>query len=75
MKDEYDKLVSCRPTAVNLKRGADFVFVPASREKMTEKQIFSLANEFARNEINACKKIGENGFQLFSSYMKSSNDL
>ena len=64
MKDEYDKLVSCRPTAVNLKRGADFVFVPASGGKMNEKQIFSLADEFARNEIDACKKIGENGFSI-----------
>lgn len=69
-KEEYTRLINCRPTAVNLKRGADFVFVPASMKKLNEKLIFSLANKFAQNEINACEKIGENGFSLIQQLYK-----
>lgn len=70
IKSEYTKLVNCRPTAVNLKRGADFVFTPAFKDKLNEKQLFSLANKFAQNEINACKKIGKNGFSLIQLLYK-----
>lgn len=70
IKDEYLRLVNCRPTAVNLKRGADFVYIPTIKENLNEKQVFSLANKFAQNEIYACKKIGENGFLLILKLYK-----
>lgn len=62
--NEFDKLVKCRPTAINLKRGAEFVFNQATKLNLSKEQILNIAQNFANSEMEACKNIGKNGIKL-----------
>jgi methylthioribose-1-phosphate isomerase len=62
-----EKLISARPTAVNLKYAVDLlmkkVYSVATREPML-KELFHLSIRFAEDEVIRCKKIGEHGLSL-----------
>ncbi len=62
-----EKLISARPTAVNLKYAVDLlmekVTCAASRESMI-KELFHLSIRFAEDEVNRSRKIGEHGVRL-----------
>ena len=62
-----EKLISARPTAVNLKYAVDLlmekVICAASRESMV-KELFHLSIRFAEDEVIRSKKIGEHGVKL-----------
>ena len=67
VKEAAEKLVSARPTAVNLKYAVDLmmekVICVASRESMI-KELFHLSIRFAEDEVIRCKRIGEYGLPL-----------
>jgi methylthioribose-1-phosphate isomerase len=67
VNDAAEKLVSARPTAVNLKYAVDLmmekVINVASRESMI-KELFHLSIRFAEDEVIRCKYIGEHGLSL-----------
>ena len=62
-----EKLVSARPTAVNLKYAVDLLMqkveCAGSRESMI-KELFHLAHRFAEDEVIRSKKIGQHGLGL-----------
>jgi methylthioribose-1-phosphate isomerase len=62
-----EKLISARPTAVNLKYGVDLLMdrvdCVASRESMI-KELFHLSMRFAEDEVIRSKRIGEYGVSL-----------
>lgn len=62
-----EKLISARPTAVNLKYAVDLlmekVICSASRESMV-KELFHLSIRFAEDEVIRSRKIGEHGVKL-----------
>jgi len=62
-----ERLVSGRPTAVNLKYAVDLameeVDLAGSRERMIQ-QLFHMAVRLAEDEVNRCRKIGEHGLPL-----------
>jgi len=64
-----EKLISARPTAVNLKYAVDLlmgkVICAASREAMI-KELFHLSIRFAEDEVVRSKKIGKFGVSLIS---------
>lgn len=65
MLEDYKKLLESRPTAVNLKKGASYVF--ENQQKNTPKDFFAKAQHFADNEVLACKNIGDNGLQIIEN--------
>lgn len=71
-----EKLVSARPTAVNLKYAVDLlmekVVCSASRESMI-KELFHLSIRFAEDEVIRSKKIGEHGLALISEIYKKTS--
>lgn len=71
IENDYNKLISSRPTAVNLKRAADFVFDKIKSQSLTENQVFELSQKFTNNEINACYKIGLNGVGIIEQIYKT----
>jgi methylthioribose-1-phosphate isomerase len=62
-----EKLISARPTAVNLKYAVDLLMervdCVASRESMI-KELFHLSMRFAEDEVTRSKRIGEHGVSL-----------
>jgi len=73
------KLISARPTAVNLKYAVDLlmenVVCSASRESMI-KELFHLSIRFAEDEVIRCKKIGEHGVSLIKEiYTKTARPV
>lgn len=70
---DYNRLISLRPTAINLKKGADYVF-SAINENINNSQVYDKAIEFANNEINACYKIGMYGVELIKAIHNQSNN-
>ncbi len=62
-----EKLISARPTAVNLKYAVELlmekVICAGSRESMI-KELFHLSIRFAEDEVLRCKKIGEHSLPL-----------
>lgn len=60
---DYNKLLNSRPTAVNLFKGADFVFKYLNNAK-NEKEVFEKAFEFEQNELKAFEKIAEYGVRI-----------
>jgi len=67
VQEAADKLVSARPTAVNLKYAVDLMMAQVtcagSRESMI-KELFHLSIRFAEDEAIRSKKIGEHGVSL-----------
>ena len=67
VKEAAEKLVSARPTAVNLKYAVDLlmekVVCVASKESMI-RELFHLSIRFAEDEVLRCKRIGEHGLPL-----------
>lgn len=67
LKESAQRLISARPTAVNLKYAVDLmmekVICVASRESMI-RELFHLSIRFAEDEVIRCKKIGEHGLPL-----------
>ncbi|MEA3462266.1 MAG: S-methyl-5-thioribose-1-phosphate isomerase, partial [Bacteroidota bacterium] len=67
VKAAAEKLISARPTAVNLKFAVDLlmekVVCAASRGSMI-KELFHLSIRFAEDEVLRSKKIGEHGLSL-----------
>lgn len=63
IEKDYQKLVQSRPTAVNLKTGADAVFSNIS-QLSNELEVFHTAQQFVDNELRALQQIGINGLQL-----------
>jgi methylthioribose-1-phosphate isomerase len=79
VKEAAEKLVSARPTAVNLKYAVDLmmeqVVCVASRDSMI-KELFHLSIRFAEDEVNRCKRIGEYGLPLIREiYERSSRQV
>lgn len=66
----YRRLIHCRPTAVNLKRGADVVYQEITKNNLNTFILFKFAENYAQNEINACKNIGIHGFKLIEQLYK-----
>ncbi len=62
-----EKLLSARPTAVNLRYAVELlmekVICAGSRESMI-KELFHISIRFAEDEVLRCKKIGEHGLGL-----------
>lgn len=73
IRQDYNKLISLRPTAINLKKGADYVFSVINRN-INNSQVYDRASEFANNEINACYKIGTYGVELIKSIHNQSQN-
>lgn len=73
IRQDYNKLISLRPTAINLKKGADYVFSAINRN-INNSQVYDRASEFANNEINACYKIGTYGVELIKSIHNQSQN-
>jgi len=73
IRQDYNKLISLRPTAINLKKGADYVFSVINRN-INNSQVYDRASEFANNEINACYKIGTYGVELIKSIHNQSHN-
>ena len=67
IKEAALRLISARPTAVNLKYAVDLmmekVVCVASRESMI-RELFHLSIRFTEDEVLRCKKIGEYGIPL-----------
>ncbi len=63
VKEDKIKLFNSRPTAVNLSKGLEFVWEATTRSH-NEELIYSAADTFAQNEIQACFAIGTNGIAL-----------
>jgi methylthioribose-1-phosphate isomerase len=67
VKSAGEKLVSSRPTAVNLKYAIDLsleeLHYSGSRERTIER-IFHMAIKLAEDEVKRCRKIGEYGVEL-----------
>jgi methylthioribose-1-phosphate isomerase len=70
-----EKLLSARPTAVNLRFALDLLMekvnCAASREAMI-KELFHLSIRFAEDEVNRSKKIGEFGLRLIKEIYEDS---
>ncbi|MCX7696171.1 MAG: S-methyl-5-thioribose-1-phosphate isomerase [Bacteroidales bacterium] len=64
---EYDRLIHSRPTAVNLMRGANYVMEKV-KESYDPSIAFKAACEFAKEEIEAAKLIGEYGLSLIEEF-------
>ena len=71
---DYNRLISLRPTAINLKKGADYVF-SAINENINNSQVYDKAIEFVNNEINACYKIGTYGVELIKAIHNQSSNI
>ena len=72
LKNTYAKLLSARPTAVNLKWAMDIIlkeveFVP---EKMRFDKAIQKAVELMNDDIKKCKKIGEIGLKIIERIFK-----
>lgn len=67
MEEAYNKLIHCRPTAINLMRGAEFVWHRVS-EDLNPDRAFDLAEQYANQEIDASRLIGENGVILIEQF-------
>ena len=67
----YQKLIHCRPTAVNLKRGADAVFLDFLAHSHSAEQLWQTAQNFADSEIEACKLIGQHGYKLLEQIYRT----
>ncbi len=67
VKAAAEKLLSARPTAVNLRYAVELlmekVICAGSRESMI-KELFHLSIRFTEDEVIRCKKIGEHGLDL-----------
>ncbi len=67
VKAAAEKLLSARPTAVNLRYAVELlmekVICAGSRESMI-KELFHLSIRFTEDEVIRCKKIGEHGVAL-----------
>ncbi len=67
VKAAAEKLLSARPTAVNLRYAVELlmekVICAGSRESMI-KELFNLSIRFTEDEVIRCKKIGEHGVAL-----------
>jgi len=76
VKTAAEKLLSARPTAVNLRYALDLlmekVVCAGSRESII-KELFHLSIRFAENEVIRCKKIGEYGVELIREISKNSS--
>jgi methylthioribose-1-phosphate isomerase len=75
MKTDYEQLIKCRPTAVNLLRGADFVYrkIENSKSNINSNEVFHWAQQFAEQEISACQNIGKHGFEIIGNFYKNKN--
>ena len=67
VKEAGEKLISARPTAVNLKYAIEMMLAEVncagSRESMIDR-LFHLAARLAEDEVIRCRKIGEHGVSL-----------
>lgn len=75
VKQAGDKLISSRPTAVNLKYAIDLLInevnCAGSRESMIDR-LYHLAIRLAEDEVNHCEQIGRFGVPLISDlYQKN----
>ncbi len=71
-----EKLLSARPTAVNLRYAVELlmekVICAGSRESMI-KELFHLSIRFAEDEVIRCKRIGEHGVELIREIHEQSS--
>jgi len=72
-----EKLISSRPTAVNLKYAVDLgleeLNCAGSREGMIER-LFHLAAHLAEAEVSRCRRIGEHGLELLRNSHEKKKD-
>ena len=77
--DEFNelinKLISARPTAVNLKNGAMYIANAVNTALETTAINIALfkANEYAESEIRNCEQIGINGVDIIKNLYKEKN--
>lgn len=78
IEKDYRRLVQTRPTAVNLKAGADAVFTQINLFN-NESEVFHKARLFVENELCALQQIGIHGVQLiekaYATHRRSVNIL
>ncbi|MCX7861591.1 MAG: S-methyl-5-thioribose-1-phosphate isomerase [Bacteroidales bacterium] len=67
IKHDYDLLINSRPTAVNLKVGADKVFSHLSYST-TEEEVWEKVQHFVNQELTAFQRIGLHGFRLIYDF-------
>lgn len=76
IQKDYESLIKSRPTAVNLKKGADFVYNFILSEPENEHLVYLESLRYAENEILACKNIGLHGIKIIEDlYSKKGNRL
>lgn len=59
-----EQLRASRPTAVNLMHAMDRVVLNQASEKLTASHLRELAAEIFHEDVELCRRIGENGFTL-----------
>ncbi len=72
IKEDSEKLLHCRPTAVNLSRGVSTILyqIENSTQSLTSHQVYPWAKKFAEQEIWACYQIGKHGVTIIESLYK-----
>jgi len=76
IEKDFNTLINSRPTAINLKTGALYIFNFFNEHKnISEKFITEKANEFYELEIEKCKKIGFNGLELIKNFFNKEKRL
>lgn len=74
IENDFKKIISSRPTAVNLMRGANFVYNEIKNKNLNDKEVYEIAKKFADNEINSCRLIGLNGVSKIEEIYKNKKD-
>jgi methylthioribose-1-phosphate isomerase len=72
--NKISRIKESRPTAVNLEYAVDLICDYALESNDLDDQIersLDKADEFYRNDMNACKKIGENGYFILQKVAKA----
>tara|TARA_B100000900_G_scaffold414533_1_gene441444 strand:- start:1110 stop:2189 length:1080 start_codon:yes stop_codon:yes gene_type:complete len=72
IKRAYEKLLSTRPTAVNLRWALNFILKNIQKIKQNERaqRSFQLAKEMRDEDIINCFKIGVNGYKIIEKIYK-----
>ncbi|KGG00291.1 MULTISPECIES: S-methyl-5-thioribose-1-phosphate isomerase [Prochlorococcus] len=76
LKNSYEKLLSTRPTAVNLQWSLKRVFEKVSRTNKDERALIARkeATKIKLEDINMCSLIGDNGLRLIQDLVSRKNE-
>lgn len=74
VKKDYLRIINSRPTAINLKIGANFIFSYICDNNPDFDETFDKALFFQSKEIDACKNIGEKGYKIIEEIFRAKQD-